>query len=310
MVALTAALVLLVGLDLNRLQPWTYFYLLTLALILAAGRAENQLTSNLRWLMAAVYAWGGLNKITPYFAEDNFPWFCEAFFWTEPLGAFPSIGYAVAVAEFLLAPGLLLSATRPVFRWLAIFFHLFIVLALSPAGLNWNTVVIPWNIAMAGMVWIVFSRQADLTTVVQRRGVFIKSPRCIAAAALLTLAWFFPLLNIWHWWGEALSWKMYANTQPEAGFFIKKNTAPCPDIQRVWVEHSYHSDSKLLFDDWAFDDLHVPAYNSLYTNRRLAQYLCPCVTDLAHSGLWRFTVQRWSRDAERWENIPCTVLIR
>ncbi|MEQ1744149.1 MAG: hypothetical protein ABMA02_01895 [Saprospiraceae bacterium] len=304
--ALAATLTLLVGLDLNRLQPWTYFYLLALGLIVAAGQAEGRLTNNLRWLMAAVYAWGGLNKITPYFAEDNFPWFCEAFFWTKPLAAFPALGYLVAAAEVLLALGLLRLATRSIFRWIAVGFHLFVTLALSPWGLDWNIVVIPWNLAMAGIAWVVFSDGMDVNAEARRSSVFIKA----ATTVLLAFAWVFPLLNVWHRWDEPLSWKMYSNTQTEAGFFIKKNSASCPEIQRVWAKHAYESGSKLLFDDWAFSDLHVPAYNSPYAHQRLAQYLCRCATDPGRSGLWRFTVQRWNRSAERWENIPCTALIR
>ncbi|MBL7797450.1 MAG: hypothetical protein JNJ90_13225, partial [Saprospiraceae bacterium] len=151
-----AVLIWMIAQDLNRLQPWSYFYLLVLGIVAVAGSDGRLATRGLQWLLAAVYAWGGFNKITPYFAEDNFPWFCEAFTWTQPLGAYPALGYAVALAELLLAPGLLWGKSRPVFRWLAIGFHAFIILALSPLGLDWNLVVIPWNVAMAGMVWVLF----------------------------------------------------------------------------------------------------------------------------------------------------------
>jgi len=327
--SLAAALLWMVAQDLNRLQPWSYFYLLALGILLVSGHQSSRAEVGLRWLLAAVYAWGGFNKITPYFAEDNFAWFCEAFEWTKPLGAFPAIGYAVAVAELLLAPGLLWKTTRRTFRCLAISFHLFIVLALSPIGLDWNAVVIPWNLVMAGMVWVLFSEKLEFHPVARKPhpqplpqgeglGVGLHAQehdsrvipqKKVTVGAILALAWLMPVLNIWHLWDEPLSWKMYSNTQAEAGFFLEKD-APCANLIAVWEKHAYDSGRKLLFDDWAFDNLHVPAYNSRRTHKHLAQYLCPCANAPAHSGLWRFTVKRWDSTGERWESVPCTTLIR
>ena len=329
--ALLVALLWMVAQDLNRLQPWTYFYLLALGLMVFS---KKNTSNTLRWLLAAVYFWGGLNKITPYFAADNFPWFCEAFVWTKSLGAFPAVGYAVAVAELLLAPRLLWRVTRSVFRWLAVGFHLFIVAALSPLGLDWNAVVIPWNVAMAGMVWVLFAGETR-SFAPQRRGIFnltqetslrlrvsaVKNRLCVSAVkklfgvsavkkhlcvsvVILALAWLFPVLNIVRLWPEPLAWKMYSNTQPEAGFF-SENGPPCPGLQAVWNKHAYDAGAKLLFDDWAFDDLHVPAYNSPHTHQRLAQYLCRCAARPEGSGWWRLTVHRWDRSGEKFEKNPC-----
>jgi hypothetical protein len=306
---LAATLLWMVVQDLNRLQPWTYFYLLALGLLLCSGTNRIGSVRSLQWLLAAVYAWGGLNKLTPYFAEDNFPWFCEAFAWTKPLGAFPALGYVVAVAELLLAPGLLWGVSRPVFRWMALGFHLFIVVALSPAGLDWNAVVIPWNFAMAGMVWVLFSKKTSAADGPDpqpgRPAPFLFWGKML----LLALAWLLPLLNIVHRWDEPLSWKMYSNTQTEAGFYLE-NGVPCVGMRVIWNEHAYGAGTKLLFDDWAFANLHVPAYNSPRTHQRLAQYLCPCAAAPEQAGLWQFTVQRWNRAGEHVQKIPCPALIR
>ncbi|MBK9336961.1 MAG: hypothetical protein IPM98_10380 [Lewinellaceae bacterium] len=306
--ALGGALLWMIAQDLNRLQPWSYFYLLALGLLLCSSCGAGAVRS-LRWLLAAVYAWGGLNKITPYFAEDNFPWFCEAFVWTKPLGAFPALGYAVAAGELLLAPGLLWGVSRPVFRWLAVGFHLVIIAALSPWGLDWNAVVIPWNIAMAAMVWVLFSKKTpDTDGRVPHPGGRTRL-LFLGKSTLFALAWLMPLFNIVHCWDEPLSWKMYSNTQTEAGFYIE-NGMPCPDLQVVWEQHAFDAGTQLLFDDWAFADLHVPAYNSPRTHQRLAQYLCPCASAPVQAGLWQLTVQRWDRTGEIRKKIPCRALIR
>lgn len=299
-----ACLVLwLVARDLNRLQPWTYFYLAAFGLLFAAGNDARTGKRYLQWLVAAVYAWGGFNKITPYFAIDNFPWFCEAFKWTKYFGAFPAAGYAVAAGEMLLGPGLLLEKTRPVFRWLTVLFHLFIALALSPLGLDWNTVVIPWNFAMAGMVWVLFRTNPESGMYTWRQNSLV---RTALATTLLALAWVLPALNIFHHWDEALSWKMYSNTQTEASFY-SKNGAPCAQVVEAWRQFSYDHGTKMLFDDWAMADIHVPAYNSRRAHLQLARYLCACQESPGQpAGLLLVEVDRWNRSAEREVAIPCT----
>lgn len=294
--ALLAIISWMIFADLNRLQPWLYFYLLSLVLILFRPGREKDSFRYLQWLVAAVYAWSGLNKITPYFAVDNFPWFCEAFTWTKTLGAYPEAGYGVAVLELLFAPGLIWGPSRAFTRWTVVLFHLFIGLALSPLGLNWNQVVIPWNLAMAAMVWVLFRDEPGPKNTPARRH--------IPALTVLLLAWIMPVFNIFHHWDEALSWKMYSNTQTEVSFYSDSG-APCPDMEALWSAFSYNKGHNLLIDDWAMADIHVPAYNSRRTHQQIASYLCSCLTNPDSAGLLLLRVERWDRNAEQWERIPC-----
>ncbi len=302
---LIALLVWLVLQDANRLQPWLYFYLLSLGLIVAGNNRSSYTIWGLRLILTAVYAWGGFNKLTPFFAEDNFPWFCEAFVWTKPLGQFPVLGYAVAAVELGFAPGLLWVRSRRIFRWLVVGFHLFIALALSPLGLNWNTIVIPWNLAMAGMVWLLFDPK--ISVAVGQKFEFSRSG--IITAVLLALAWIFPALNIFHLWDEGLSWKMYSNTQTEASFYANQ-PIDCGYTGLNLTALTYDQGQKILLDDWTIAELHVPAYNNRRTHQQLARYLCNCIPNPDSAGLLILAVDRWDYRARHWEEIPCNLLKR
>ena len=308
-VGLLLWLLWMVAQDLNRLQPWLYFYLL-LQGILLCSRSDQEAASGVwvRTLLAAVYAWGGFNKMTPYFAEDNFPWFCTAFVWTKALGPLVWAGYAVALAELAFAPGILWPKSRAVFRWLVPGFHLFIVLALSPWGLNWNQVVIPWNLSMAGMVWILSRPRAESPS---PKHLFLENtwPARATLVVFLALAWLMPALNIVHRWDEALSWKMYSNTQTEATLY-RSLTDACPAFGPVWEHWAYAEGRRLLIDDWAFAELKVPAYNSGTSFRRIARYLCPCSSPADSAGLELLRVERWNKQAEKTEQIPCSILLQ
>lgn len=315
-----AWLMWMVAQDITRLQPWMYFYLLALGLVVF-DRASNTAAA-LRWLLAAVYCWGGFNKLTPYFAEDNFPWFCEAFSWTQPLGNWPAAGYGVALAELLFAPGLLWHISRPFFRWIVPAFHVFIIFALSPLGLDWNTVVIPWNLAMGGMVWALSGPDATILFSPRRHRDTEKrfmwdSRQNIMPFILLLLAWFMPLLNLFHRWPGPLSWTMYTNTQTEATFFREVNNqqveAVDPSeryVQHIWEKYAYDNGRKLLLDDWAFEEIQVPAFNSRFAFIRLAHYLCPHKHSTGDTGLLLLSVERWDKSAEKWETVPCAQILR
>ncbi|MCS7036115.1 MAG: hypothetical protein RMJ33_01915 [Saprospiraceae bacterium] len=293
----------LISIDLNRLQPWTYFYLLTWGVLFF--EKENP-APTLRLLLAGVYVWGGLNKLTPYFAEENFPWFCQAFAWTKPLGQYPELGYATAVGEALLGVGLLWWRSRPYVRYLAVGFHLFILLALSPLGLGWNAVVIPWNAAMAGMVWVCAAGPPNRAR--EAKAWWLDLYQSPTNRAILALVWLLPALNWAKLWPEALSWKMYSNTQPEVGFYVWSEEVLCSELRSMWSRHSWDYNMRLQYDDWAMDELHVPMFNHPYTHRQLARYLCNCVKDRGEAGLWRLEVTPWRHGDEQWEETPCTGL--
>ena len=296
---LAGVLLLLCCIDLNRLQPWVWFYLLVLATAIFRKKTDDTGAENaLRWLLAAVYFWGGFNKLTPYFAEDNFPWFCEAFAFTKPAGQHPNLGYAVALLEMSFAAGLLWKKLQPYFCWIIIGFHGLIIVFLWK--LNWNLVVIPWNAAMAGMVWALNSTPEE------------KEPGAVPAnppGAAVALAWLAPLLHFFYLWPHPLSWEMYTNTQPEATFYTEGGRITCArEIDDMWAALSFDEGTKLLLDDWASKELRVPMFASENTFRRIGNYLCRCAENRDSAGLYILTVCRWDRSAEKMTKIPCREL--
>ena len=127
---------------------------------------------------------------------------------------------------------------------------------------------------------------------------------------LLALAWLLPAFNIFHLWPEPLSWKMYSNTQTEATFYCNRVADISVEWELLWDKHGFDDRRKLLLDDWAFDELHVPVYNSRRTFLQTASYLCEKSIHRDTSGLMLLTVNRWDKSAEKWETIPCAQIAR
>jgi hypothetical protein len=274
------------ALDLNRLQPWLWFYVLVLAVIFLH---KNTAFTALRWLLAAVYFWGGLNKLTPYFAEDNFAWFCEAFEGTRFLGEYPILGYGVALVEAAMGILLLWPKRKSWWRWIFVGFHGIIILFLLQA--KWNFVVLPWNIAISAIAFVLLSQATVQQERLQRNQM-----------AILALAWIFPLAAWWQYWPFQLSWQLYSNTQPEAVFY---SPVPCAQAGGIWAEKSFDEGRRLLLDDWAIATIGVPMFYADHTFQQMGRYLCDCTSEPDSSRLIILRVRPWNREAEQTTTFSC-----
>jgi hypothetical protein len=282
--------------DINRLQPWVLTYALIL-LSLAGGNVIAGINAS-RWVVAGIYFWGGLFKFSPYFATDTFKWFCSAFEFSTPWGQHALLGYLVALFEMLLGLSLLWYAQKRWLAWVAILFHGSIVLALSPLGHHWNTVVIPWNIAMAGFVWI-------LCTIQEKTSI----PKTYQTQLIVLIACGLPAFNLIGYWPNSLSWKMYSNTQPEASFYTPKG-APCIPIKACWEQQSYDLGTKMLLDDWGQTETYTPLLSDKRVFEYLGRYLCNCATRADSSGIIVLSVDPWNSKNEQIKKIPCQQLLK
>ena len=283
--SIVVLLLILCAFDLNRLQPWTWFFMLALAIV---GAGHNSAPAAVRWLLAAVYFWGGANKLTPYFAEENFKWFCEVFETTAFLGQYPALGYIVAVFEIALAVMLVMPQRKARFGWIYVIFHGLIILSLLKA--RWNYVVMPWNAAMAAMAFLLLNTSEQPEKVGKLQ------------FALLFLAGVMPVANLFHSWPHQLSWQLYSNTQPEAVFY---SPAPCEKAGDIWREKSFDEGRRFLLDDWSGASLGVPMFYSDHTFGQMARYLCNCIPERDSGQLMILYVHPWNKNAERTTVISC-----
>jgi hypothetical protein len=292
--------------DLNRLQVWVYFYGLALLLHLPARWADffKKMPAAqpvaLTGLLAVVYGWSGLFKITPYFAEDNFPWLCSAFAWTQPFGQWTALGYGMGVFEMLLGPGLCWPPTRRLACVLAVAMHLLVVLVLSPWGLNWNAVVIPWNCVLIYLLYRIFAAHAHSQPIASSGMPLYKQWQMVVVLAAGVL----PVLNPAGIWPDVLSWKMYSNTQAEWSVYAKPD-AVCAAVRPLWDTLGYDGKSKLLLDDWSYRELGTPFAVGDLASASLRHHWCTCVTRPDSAGLLVLRVRPWRKNHEKIQYKPC-----
>jgi hypothetical protein len=242
-----------------------------------------------------VYMWSGIHKLSPWSA-DVFTDFYDAFTLTRPLVHWGWAAYLPAALEICTGVLLLFSRTR---RWgavLATILHLYIVVLLSPLGLNWNAVVIPWNFAMTALVWAFSMTKFPPFTPLHWSGKWM-------IAVPLGLAALGPLLNFWGKWPETFSWKMYSNTQPEATLVYTSEGAPCPAMAAAWAKYAHHK-GYLLLDDWAMDNLGTPPFNHLRLYQQVARRVRQCAEQPDSLQLQWLQVSPWNHRLPPAQNVP------
>jgi hypothetical protein len=278
---LIVAFVVLAGLlslwDLSRWQPWFYQYLFMLALVGAytwrddetEGRAAS-LINSCRLIVAATYFWGGLQKMNYSFASETVPSLTNVYLRHLPESfrvLQPSLAFIIPLVETATGLGLLTRRFREASVLVALATHLFILALLVPVGRN--TVIWPWNVAMAALVVVLFRGERSFSF----REILWQG-RTRAHALILILFGVMPLLNFFNLWDAYLSANLYSgNTRVGVVRLSEtvKSRLP-PKVQGVMQNIS--GTHVLKVDRWSYRELNVPAYPEWRLLRNVARQLC------------------------------------
>jgi len=244
-------------LDQSRLQPWFYeYFFLLLGVAFAAPNA-------CRLLVATVYFWSGIQKINPGFVNDVFPWMLEPFMKNQSI--VHSLAVAAPFIEAAIGLALLHKASRNAAVMAALAMHVFILLSIGPFGQNSNTVVWPWNIAMAAAVWALFWKSD--ARVLKYEGWFQ-----MVALALFAVA---PLLSFFGYWDHYLSAAMYSSNRNEATiYFNDKLLDKFPDGVQDYARVETPEIDSIDVSEWSSGELNVPPYPEERVYKDIARHLC------------------------------------
>lgn len=276
--ALLICLVFLLLQDQLRWQPWVYLYGLVLASFLFYGKREKRneaLFIFLQVLVASTYVWSGIHKLNPHFGEATFVKMLTALFGVAPAYAekLKPLAYGVAAAEILIGIALFIPKTRFTGVVLTIGIHGFILAFLSPLGIDHNTVVYPWNVAMIVIVFILFYKTTNRLTGWWRPLNLNERSVAVVGAVI----WFLPLLNFFGYWDDFLSFSLYSDKHKVFYVVIEKSELGRLDRRytKYYINVPGLQGGKILhIDKWAFDELNVPFCPERRIFRVIARSFC------------------------------------
>lgn len=268
--------IVLIFLDQARLQPWVYQYSIMLALLVFASANQKAVLAANQFVIATLYFWSGLHKLSWSFVKDVVPGLLE------PTGVHLSsrsltiVAVAIAICETLIGVGLLLRRTRRVAVVLACLMHTIILLTLISSGLN--SVVWPWNVAMMAITVILFHRN-DQTP-------FDSLVRDYLPKVAMLVCGLLPALSFVGWWDLSLSGALYSGKSPVAAMRISDSLRDrLPAKARETTFKSNRGELILPFFEWSLADLNVPPYLEVSAYREVARQLCALDTEPRASAL-------------------------
>lgn len=260
---LITSLLLLMLIDLNRVQVWTFMFgisFLSFSLLSPVlkqyGNTQN-LSNGLRIILLAAYFWIGVNKLNPDFFSTVLPYV------TAPLQHkfqwfmyFEELSYPVPFIQILAIPALLWKRTR---NWTVIFmsfFHLAVILLVGVFSYNGNSVIIPLNIFFISALLLLFYRQEfDLKEFRLRSRSMAFS--ILAVLILPAFSWFLP-------YPHNLSLDIYSGRYSFDPIAI--DASKIEQIPDYLNKHSSKYGPHIYFDvyRWSMEEMNVPPFYESY----------------------------------------------
>lgn len=268
-VALASACVLF---DESRLQPWFYQYLFMMLALAAHTWRDEDAREPLRacaLVVACVYFWSGAQKLNPQFFAEVVPSLAGPYLSRLPASfarLTTTLGALIPLTEICAGVMLLTRRWRRAGVVLALVTHAFVLLLFVP--FRRNSVIWPWNVAMAAFVLILFRRGAD--------GARDFLPRRALSLQTLALVLFglMPALSLFGLWGQYLSSALYSGNVARAEFALSERVA-AKLPPRVQGKLRPTQDSlRLDLGHWSYAELNVPAFPSEKVRARAVATLC------------------------------------
>jgi DoxX len=268
--------------DQTRWQPYIYqygFLLATLGLFSwrkgdIAGSAR---TLNIaRLIVASTYIYSGLQKANAGFVNGVFPWLTQPITHILPSLTTPLyfFGFVAPVIQISFGIGLLTKRFRRVSLLLAVAMHIFILTMIGPWGLNWNSIVWPWTIAMIFFDILLFAG-AEFSF----REVFFPK-NSLFHVLVLVLFGVMPLFSFFNLWDSDLSAALYSGNLTEGNIYVSnigRNALP-QDLQ-PYVTQISANNNVLNIKNWATGDMDIIEYPETRVFKDIARNVCSYMTD-------------------------------
>lgn len=285
LVSVTILTLLLVVLDLTRLQPWVYQYFLTLtvlAFLKSATTDANQtsvansiLFAN-QLIVAFLYFWSGIQKLNWSFGNEVLPGLLEWAGIPVPASYLPymsRMALAFAGGEALIGLALIARRTRRIAVVLAVALHL-AVLGLLVIARN-NSMVWPWNVAMIIIVVLLFWKfngpLAEKLVWRPQGSNFTKH----LPKAVIVICGLAPALSFVGWWDLNLSGALYSGNAPVPVIHISERIGERLSVTaRSQVFKTAQGESMLPVYEWSMAELNVPPYPEMRAFRQVGRPVC------------------------------------
>jgi len=247
-----------------------------LPFIFTHNKQPKQTLRYLQLVMIFMYFWSGVQKLNPNFPETTFAAILEHLFSikdAELRASVQSLGYAVPIIEIATSILLIIPRTRNAGVWIAASTHLLILLYLSPLGVNDNTIVYPWNIALIASVVLLFYGTNNSILTIEKP----LKPIAFLTIFMVLLLGIMPLLNFVKAWDDYLSFSLYSDKTHRFYIAIQEDEVSKLDhrYQPYFVQIEGMQGGEMIdVNEWSMEELNVPFYPETRLFKKLSRSFC------------------------------------
>ncbi len=284
--AISAVLFFLLAiiLDITRVQPWVYQYILMFTAFVFATKknvGENQQKEALccfQIIIASIYIWSGLHKFNLFFPLSMVPWLFEPIITNQSqfFALFIIFSFLLPPLEVLLGIGLFIKNYRRIAIIGLCLMHAIILYTIGPLGHSWNEVVWPWNILMMVMIILLFWKAEEKACYLIKLNL-----KNVPFLVILFLSSIAPAFNFINLWPSYLSWALYSSDTYQAQISLpQEQLLKLPEvIQRSTIVSAKEEESLIDIISWSEAVVGVPLPPEVLNYLAAGKYFCKLLPD-------------------------------
>jgi hypothetical protein len=246
-------------LDQNRWQPYEFQFFLTLLFALFYRNNPKQFINYFSFLLVVIYIQSGLHKLSGAFLYSVWEHMILQRFFGFSREIIQNIylhysGLLVGLFEFGAGVGLLVFKRKRRVALLLIGMHFFILLVLSPIGINHNSIVWPWNAAMIVFLYVLFCTKKQMH--IQWRGLVSGYNKI--HFVYLGIMPFFCFLGLYD---NYLSFNVYSGTAMRLEICIE-NPEKASEYKPYFQKKGAlcKSEASIRLNNWSLKEMNIIAY--------------------------------------------------
>ena len=254
-------------LDLNRLHPALYEYLLIYLVYLFAKNDKKIFLNLFLLILVGTYLWSGLNKLNYNFFASVVPGFAGVFpDWM------PEIAQQVYMILLSLSPlieviaglALLFLKVRKPAACILIVMHFMIMLTLI--NLDHNIIVWPWNVLNIFLLYFA----AQSTEVFKFKSVL----NTYFARVLVFIVFLLPALGLFNLVDQVFSFNLYTGRHHKLFFYFQDGAEELlPQNLQLLLEQE-GQEKRLSMTKLSNYELNIPTHDSAYAMKKSAEDFC------------------------------------
>ena len=237
-------------LDTVRWQPWEYMYLCMLLVVITNFSKPKNIVFLFHLLFVATYLFGGLHKLNRDFLSSAWMNMILKDFFGLSLEFILKfklffVGLLIPIAEILLAVFLFFLKSKKIISYLLIAMHFIILIIIGPFGLDYNSVIWFWNLAIIFILLILYALPIKN---VERKTLLSNS-------YWLVLWFLMPILSFFGYWYYTFSFRLFSGKADQLYICVKNQNKELEPYLEAQNSKFCGDKPYVIVQNWAMSEI-------------------------------------------------------